>query len=91
MSRSITPQPLNGGTVLVAKVLPVLVLLSTFAFYARALDNYFLSETFIWIRHLSAGSLADLVVFDYAGPGARFEWRATVASGALRFGTLPTL
>ena len=39
---------------------------------------------------LSAGSLANLVVFDYAGPGARFEWRATVASGALRFGTLPT-
>lgn len=37
---------------------------------------------------LSAGSRADLVVFDYAGPGARINWRATIASGELRFGTI---
>ena len=38
--------------------------------------------------NLVAGSLADLVVFNYAGPGSRLEWQATVASGELRFGTL---
>lgn len=37
---------------------------------------------------LSSGSRADLVVFDYVGPGARINWRATIASGKLRFGTI---
>ena len=37
------------------------------------------------------GSRADLVVFDFAGPGSRFEWKATVAAGELRFGSVPEL
>lgn len=37
---------------------------------------------------LSAGSRADLVMFDYHGPGSRIRWRATVASGELRFGSI---
>lgn len=40
---------------------------------------------------LTPGSRADLVLFDYAGPGASFEWRATIASGELRFGEIPAL
>jgi N-acetylglucosamine-6-phosphate deacetylase len=40
---------------------------------------------------LTPGSRADLVLFDYAGPGAQFEWRATIASGEVRFGKIPTL
>ena len=39
---------------------------------------------------LSPGSRADLVRFDYSGQGTRFNWRATVASGELRFGAIST-
>lgn len=40
---------------------------------------------------LSPGSLADLVLFDYAGPGSPLKWRATIASGEVRFGEIPRL
>ncbi|MDA0282933.1 MAG: amidohydrolase family protein [Planctomycetota bacterium] len=37
---------------------------------------------------IAAGSRADLVTFDYAGPGSRILWNATIASGELRFGSI---
>jgi len=40
---------------------------------------------------LAPGSLADLVLFDYSGPGSRLQWRATIASGEVRFGEIPRL
>lgn len=43
------------------------------------------------VVELTPGSLADLVLFDYAGPGSRIQWRATIASGECRFGVIPQL
>lgn len=37
---------------------------------------------------LRAGALADVVLFDWPGPGSPFEWRATIAAGELCYGTL---
>ena len=39
-------------------------------------------------HRIARGSRADLVLFDFAGPGDRIRVRATVAAGELRFGTL---
>ncbi|HLQ46990.1 MAG TPA: amidohydrolase family protein, partial [Planctomycetaceae bacterium] len=39
-------------------------------------------------HRIARGSHADLVLFDFAGPGDRIRVRATVAAGELRFGTL---
>lgn len=38
---------------------------------------------------LRRGSRADLIVFDYEGPGDRLRFRATVASGEVRYGEVP--
>ena len=39
-------------------------------------------------QRLARGSRADLVLFDFAGPGDGIRVRATVAAGELRFGTI---
>ena len=39
---------------------------------------------------LTTGSLADLIVFDYAGPGSALEIQATIAGGTVRYGELPS-
>jgi N-acetylglucosamine-6-phosphate deacetylase len=40
---------------------------------------------------LKRGSRADLIVFDYGGPGDRLHLHATLAAGEVRFGTVPAL
>lgn len=37
---------------------------------------------------LRRGSLADLVVFRWAGPGAPFQWMTTISAGQIRFGEI---
>ena len=39
-------------------------------------------------HRLARSSRADLVLFDFAGPGDEIHVRATIAAGELRFGTL---
>ena len=39
---------------------------------------------------LRRGSRADLIVFDYDGPGDRLRFRATMAAGEVRYGDVPT-